>query len=145
VFAPLFMLLRLVDSDYKPSMGFVVGMFEDVKEEIRGVYKGKDRDYKPVIDIIEAKAQGRLDSPLHMAAYFLNPLYFYRADEAVMRSIAANDGFIDVMELFYPDMDNQIQISTYELEKYMDRKGSFGRVVAVASCKSPDFNPGKSN
>lgn len=59
VYAPFLMLFREgVDNDYKPSMGFFVGMLEEV-QEIIGVYKGRVRDYKLMIDIIEAK--GRID------------------------------------------------------------------------------------
>ncbi|XP_020266247.1 uncharacterized protein LOC109841712 [Asparagus officinalis] len=104
VYAPIFRLLRVVDSDYKPSMGFVVGMLEDMKKEIIQVFKNKEKDFKPVIDIIDGKSKDRLFSPLHMASYYLNPYYFYR-DDVVKNYKRAKDGFLDVVELFYPDVE----------------------------------------
>ncbi|XP_020266421.1 uncharacterized protein LOC109841909 [Asparagus officinalis] len=139
VYAPIFRLLRVVDSDYKPSMGFVVGMLEDMKKEIIQV-KNKEKDFKPVIDIIDGKSKDRLFSPLHMASYYLNPYYFYR-DDVVKNYKRAKDGFLDVVELFYPDVEQQVEIHTQELERYREGKGSFARIGAVKAREKSDLNP----
>ncbi|XP_020263183.1 uncharacterized protein LOC109839166 [Asparagus officinalis] len=98
-------------------MGFVVGMLKDMKKEIIQVFKNKEKDFKPVIDIIDGKSKDRLFSPLHMASYDLNPYYFYR-DDVVKNCKRAKDGFLDVVELFYPDIEQQVKIHTQELERY---------------------------
>lgn len=50
--------LRVVDSDYKPSIGFVMGMFDYVKSEIKAVYMHRESDYQPVIDVMEKHEEG---------------------------------------------------------------------------------------
>ncbi|KAH7666003.1 Ribonuclease H-like protein [Dioscorea alata] len=65
VFAPLVRVLRLVDGDKKPSMGFLYGELLHAKEEIKGALKNQETLYREVLEIIETKARDRLDRPLH--------------------------------------------------------------------------------
>ncbi|XP_020272436.1 uncharacterized protein LOC109847615 [Asparagus officinalis] len=104
VYASIFRLSRVVDSDYKPSMIFVVGILEDMKKEFIQVFKKKEKYFKPVIDTIDVKSKDRRFSPLHMASYYLNPHYFYK-DDVVKNYKRAKDGILDVVELFYPDVE----------------------------------------
>ncbi|KAF7153803.1 hypothetical protein RHSIM_Rhsim01G0126200 [Rhododendron simsii] len=62
MFGPLVMVLRLVDGDRKPSMGFVYGELKNAKEEIKGAYKLVETNYWPILDVIDGKAKGRLDT-----------------------------------------------------------------------------------
>ncbi|XP_020258387.1 uncharacterized protein LOC109834783 [Asparagus officinalis] len=80
VFTPLFKFLRMVDSDTCPSMGFIIGELNQVKREIMTALK-TEKSYMPIISIIERHAKNRLDSSLHLAAWFLNPLFYYAEDE----------------------------------------------------------------
>ncbi|XP_020272531.1 uncharacterized protein LOC109847711 [Asparagus officinalis] len=140
VYAPIFRLLRVLDSDYKLSMGFVVGILEDIKKEIIQVFKNKEKDFKPVINIIDRKSKDQLFSPLHMASYYLNPYYFYR-DDVVKNCKRVKDGFLDVVELFYPYVEQQVEIHTQELERYREGKSSFSRIGAVKAREKSDLNP----
>ncbi|GJZ03815.1 ribonuclease H-like domain-containing protein [Tanacetum coccineum] len=72
------LILRMVDADWKPSMGFVYRKMIKAKEEIKGVLGGNKKAYEPIIKIIEKKMKGRLDTVLHLMAYLLNPYYFYK-------------------------------------------------------------------
>lgn len=65
VFAQLVKVLWLVDGDKRPSMGLLVGGLEDAKKEIKERLKNNVNDYKPISDIIKAKAKKRLDSPFY--------------------------------------------------------------------------------
>ncbi|XP_020259079.1 uncharacterized protein LOC109835518 [Asparagus officinalis] len=60
---------RVIDSDYKSSMGFLVGMLEDMKKDIIQVFKKMEKDFMPVIDIINGKSKDLPISPLHTASY----------------------------------------------------------------------------
>ncbi|CAH1426499.1 unnamed protein product [Lactuca virosa] len=60
VFSPLVKVLRMVDADWKPSMGFVYGELKVAKEEIMKALGGNEKAYKPIIDIINHKMKGRL-------------------------------------------------------------------------------------
>jgi len=77
VFEPLFKVLRLVDGDVKPSMGFVYGEILKAKKEIKEALGNNESRFKEVIAVIDKKMKGRLDSPLHLTAYLLNPHYSY--------------------------------------------------------------------
>ena len=77
VFSPLVKVLRLVDGDRKPSMGFVYGELSRAREEIKNLFNDQEAHYRPILDIIDALAQDRLDTLLHLATYLLNPYYAY--------------------------------------------------------------------
>ncbi|CAH1449265.1 unnamed protein product [Lactuca virosa] len=78
VFSPLVKVLRMVDADWKPSMGFVYGEIKKAKKEIIDALGGNKKAYEPIINIISKKMKGRLDSKLHLTAYLLNPYYHYK-------------------------------------------------------------------
>ena len=65
VFEPLVKVLRLVDGDVKPSMGFIYGELLKAKREIKEAFGNNESWFKEVIAIISKKMKGRLDSPLH--------------------------------------------------------------------------------
>jgi hypothetical protein len=77
IFEPLVKVLRLVDGDVKPSMGWVYGELLKTKREIKEAFGNVQSRYKEVMEVIDKKMNGRLDSPLHLIAYLLNPHYSY--------------------------------------------------------------------
>lgn len=71
--------------------------------------------FKDVIAIVEKKMAGRLDSPLHLAAYLLNPRYSY-ADPSIFDVPKITVGFISCVETFYyHDEEMQEQAANVEL------------------------------
>jgi len=70
----LFKFLRMVDPDEYPSMGFIVIELLSVNFAKMAPYKHKERDWIPILNIIEEKGKDHLDSALHLATWFLNPL-----------------------------------------------------------------------
>ncbi|XP_058183421.1 uncharacterized protein LOC131301254 [Rhododendron vialii] len=134
VFGPLVMVLRLVDGDRKPSMGFVYGELKNAKEEIKGAYKQVETNYRPILDVIDGKAKGRLDSALHLTGYFLNPFYFYK-DHTIQDDPIIMDGVLTCVEAFFPDDVNvQDEVINRELLKYKNKEGGFGRPLATMGC-----------
>jgi hypothetical protein len=77
VFEPLVKLICLVDGDVKPSMGFLYGELTKTKREVKQCYSNMEALYKDVMVVVDKKMKGRLDSPLHLAAYLLNHHYSY--------------------------------------------------------------------
>ncbi|CAN1788467.1 hypothetical protein LINPERHAP1_LOCUS18062 [Linum perenne] len=69
VFEPLVRVLRLVDGDVKPSMGFVYGELVKAKRDIQEALGNVESRYKDVMTIVNKKMSGRLDAPLHLTAY----------------------------------------------------------------------------
>ncbi|XP_062016188.1 uncharacterized protein LOC133732615 [Rosa rugosa] len=144
VFAPLVKVLHLVDGDRKPSMGFVYGELLRAKEEIKMAFKDQETHYRPILDIVDGKARGRLDSPLHLAGYLLNPYYTY-ANSSIENDNVVMDGFFTCVEVFFPDdIQTQSLVTNVELHKYLKKDGGFGRVLAKAGCAQNDdnYNPG---
>ncbi|KAF0923538.1 hypothetical protein E2562_006420 [Oryza meyeriana var. granulata] len=137
----------MVDSDIKPSMAFLYGDIMKAKDEIKAGFQNIDRPgnlnaYNNVIEIIEEKMKDRLDTPLHLAAYFLNPYYSYNNDSIFTNELVM-DGFITAVETFYHgDYDKQSKVLNEELPKFRDKQGHFGKPVAKEGCKKYDFDPG---
>ena len=69
VFETLVKVLRLVDGDVKPSMGFLYGELLKAKREVKEAFGNVESRFKDVMAVIE-KMNGRLDSPLHLTAFF---------------------------------------------------------------------------
>jgi len=141
VFEPLFKVLRLVDGDVKPSMGFLFGELIKAKREIKEACGNVESRYKEIIAIIDKKMKGRLDSPLHLTAYLLNPYYSY-ANQAIFDDPTITVGFINCVEVFYHHDENmQEQAVNVELKKFQSREGSFSKKLAK-TCQNFDYNPG---
>jgi len=145
VFEPLVKVLRMVDGDVKPSMAFLYGEILKAKGDIKvaiGNIPGAAGLYSSIMQIIDVKMKNRLDSPLHKAAYFLNPYYSYN-DDSIFKSEEVMDGFLTAVETFYHgDYDKQAQVLNEEVHRFKDRVGHFGKQVAAAGCKDFDMNPG---
>jgi len=144
VFAPLVKVLRMVDADWKPSMGFIYGELKRAKKEIIDALGNNKNAYEPVIEIIEAKMKDRLDTILHLTAYLLNPFYLYNNEE-VQNDLDASDAVIDVVGILYPEKyELQNQILTVELPMYKRKLGKFDRIVAIKGCEVNDakYDPG---
>lgn len=142
VFEPLVKVLRLVDGDVKPSMGFVSGEIIKAMREIKESYGNVESRYKDVMAAVEKKMKGRLDSPLHLSAYLLNPYYSY-ADTSIFDDGTRTEGFINCVETFYhDDKEKQDQAVNVELRKFQNKEGSFAKKLA-RTCQNFDYNPGK--
>ncbi|CAM8913918.1 unnamed protein product [Rhodiola kirilowii] len=78
--APLMEVLRLVDSDAKPSMGFIYEAMDSCKNKIRSNFNDVQKYYEPVWKIIDDRWKRQLHRPLHAAAYYLNPQCHFTND-----------------------------------------------------------------
>ncbi|XP_073153114.1 uncharacterized protein [Henckelia pumila] len=138
IFTPLVKVLRLVDGEEKPSMGFVYGKLLNAKNEIRKKLK-RENDYKPILDIIDVKSRGRLDSPIHTIAYLLNPFYFFK-NQCIKDDSLISMNMIICVEKFFPDSRMQHRVINIELQKYTQKKGAFGKKLATSGCQNNDEN-----
>ncbi|KAK2433551.1 hypothetical protein QL285_018808 [Trifolium repens] len=78
--APLVDVLRLVDSDAKPAMGFIYEAMDSCKKRIQSNFNNIQKYYEPVWKLIDKRWKGQLHRPLHAAAYYLNPQYHFGKD-----------------------------------------------------------------
>ncbi|KAJ1254347.1 hypothetical protein BS78_K080000 [Paspalum vaginatum] len=122
VFEPLVRLLRLVDGDVKPSMGFLYGELLKAKKEIKEALGNVEKNYKDVMDIVEKKMKGRLDSPLHVAAYMLNPYYSYQ-NAAIYDDPNVVEKFMLCCETFFKgDEEAEYLAVNEEFDKFRTRQ-----------------------
>ena len=102
----------------KPSMGFVYGELLKAKREIKEVFGNNESRFKEVIAVIDKKMKERLDSPLHLIAYLLNPHYSYN-NPSIFDEPTITEGFINCVETFYyHDEDKQHQAANIDLKKF---------------------------
>ncbi|PWA67183.1 hypothetical protein CTI12_AA321880 [Artemisia annua] len=107
VISPLVKVLRLADGDQKPSMGFLYGELKKAKEDIKMAFNNVETYYRPIIDIIETRSKDRLDSPLHLTAYLLNPYYFIKDQSIKYDVMVSNAVFAFLEKFFHHDFEKQ--------------------------------------
>ncbi|ESQ50742.1 hypothetical protein EUTSA_v10022981mg [Eutrema salsugineum] len=144
IFSPLVKVLRLADGERIPSMGFIYGEILEAKKAIMKASDNVERNYQPIFQIIDEKMKGRLDSPLHVAVYFLNPYYFYK-DTNIQYDLQVIERFLSCVEIFYHgDFEKQNKVVNHEIILYKTKAGLFGRALALKGCEKKDesFDPG---
>ncbi|XP_075486407.1 uncharacterized protein LOC142526018 [Primulina tabacum] len=99
VFTSLVKVLRLVDSDKKPSMAFLLGALKQAKEDIKKSFK-KEENAIPILKIIDEKSKDKFDSPLHYATYLLNPV-FYLKDSSISNDTNDMNEFLNCVEIIF--------------------------------------------
>ena len=103
-----------------------------------------EQHYLPIFEIIDEKSKDRLDTPLHLTAYPLNPYYFYK-DLSIFGDDIVSNGFTTFAEMFFPNnFDMQDIIVNVEFTKYSRKEGSFGKPLAAKGCLNNDdhYDPG---
>ncbi|CAN1855903.1 hypothetical protein LINPERHAP1_LOCUS41898 [Linum perenne] len=119
VFEPLMKVLEMVDGDVKPSMGFVYGQLVMAKREIQEAFGNVESRYKDVMAIVNKKMSGRLNAPLHLTAYMLNPHYSY-SDSSIFDDSDITTAFMNCVEQFYNGGDDDVldQVVNFEFTKF---------------------------
>ncbi|XP_066399708.1 uncharacterized protein [Miscanthus floridulus] len=134
---PLLRVLRLVDSNEKPSMGYLYDAMEKAKESIRARMMHKACLYGPYVRVIDARMEKQLHSPLHAAGCFFNPCIYF-SPSFKMQSYAFR-GLIKTITSLVPDDDVQDKIFL-QLEEYKKSTGDFGLPIAIRQREK--LNPG---
>ena len=73
VSGPLVRVLRLVDGEKRPPMGYIYAAMKKAKEIIVKSFNGNEEKYREIMEIIDRRWEVQLHWPLHSAGYFLNP------------------------------------------------------------------------
>lgn len=144
VFGPLVKVLRLVDGDKKPTMGYLHGELLQAKKDIRAGLNNIERNIQPLMNIIDQRIEGRLDSPLHMTGYLLNPYYLYK-DQTIPLHNNVLTSFFKCVNAFIPDdISKQSNVINSEINKYKNKEDNFGTPWAIKGCEEikDDYDPG---
>lgn len=126
---PLVHVLRLVNNEKKPVMGYIYEVMDRAKEAIKDSFKGNEEKYKDIFAIIDRRWECQLHHPLHAAGHFLNPEFFYKnprldRDPIVLR------GLYSCIERLSENEEIVDKISS-ELSEYKKAEGLFGLKCAI--------------
>ncbi|BAU03390.1 hypothetical protein VIGAN_UM094300 [Vigna angularis var. angularis] len=138
--APLMVVLRLVDSDVKPAMGFIYEEMDCAKEKIRSNFNNIKKSYEEVWRIIDARWDNQLHRPLHAAAYFLNPHFHYEPNFRSDDGGEVKEGLYFCMRRLIPDMAERRKINL-QIVEFHNARGLFGMEDAK-ECRK-ELNPGE--
>ncbi|GAU34631.1 hypothetical protein TSUD_394220 [Trifolium subterraneum] len=131
IVAPLVCLLRIVDGDDRPSLGYVYdGMFR-AKKAIKNIFMNKKSLYKPYTRIIKQRWDKHLRQQLHAAAYVLNPTFYYDKENLSQKPEVMAE-FLDVLTT---QVDGNRTKFLNEANLYRGKVGEFGKQLALDSIK----------
>ena len=123
VMEPLMRVLRLVETDEAPTMGFLYDAMDKAKLAIQ-------RDcssWQSYWNLIDKRWTKQLHHDIHAAGYYLNPRYRYAQSFVMDDEIRI--GLKNVIKRLEPDLDVQIK-ALNELDIFGTRQGSFGDTLA---------------
>ena len=126
---PLVSVLREVDSEERPAMGYIYELMDLPKEKIAFNCWGVERKYGPIWRKIDARWTPQLHRPLHAAGYYLNPQLRYgdkfsNVDEVRKGLFECMDRMLDYQERLKADI---------QLDSYDQAMGEFGSRIAIDS------------
>ncbi|KAI3822342.1 hypothetical protein L1987_09931 [Smallanthus sonchifolius] len=125
---PLLGVLRLVDGERKPPMGYIYEAMDRAKEMIAASFKNKEEKYKGIFKIIDKRWDCQLHQPLHAAGYYLNPSLYYN-DPKVEDNGEIVSGLMSCISKLALTEDEQEKIHC-ELPLYRRAEGIFGNPMA---------------
>lgn len=126
--SPLVKVLRMVDGDKKPAMGYIYAAMDRAKEAIASSFKMKVEKYENVFEIIDIRWNCQLHQPLH-AGYFLNPAIHYANPEDVCCE-EVETGLYNCINRLVPDIEVQDKVML-ELDLFKKASGLFGHTMAI--------------
>ncbi|XP_034894179.1 uncharacterized protein [Populus alba] len=127
---PLVRVLRLVDGDDRPSMGYLYDAIHHAKEEMMRRFQKRKPRVKPFIDIINNRWDGQFYINLYAAAFWLNPRFQYDAN-IMDKHMSTISGLLDVLEKFvHGNLPLQSKI-TSEMKFFRNAEHDFGRASAI--------------
>ncbi|XP_058220088.1 uncharacterized protein LOC131330497 [Rhododendron vialii] len=125
---PLVRVLRLADSEEKPSMGYLYEAMDKAKEAIKTRLQNGVSLYTPYTRVVDARWDRQLYSPLHAAGCFLNPGIYFRPTFTKQKDVSR--GLVMAITVLVPDNFMQEKISE-QLEEYKQSTGHFGMSLAI--------------
>ncbi|XP_042000874.1 uncharacterized protein LOC121750408 isoform X2 [Salvia splendens] len=128
---PLVKVLRMVDAERKPAMGYIYEAMDRCKEAISSAFNGREEKFKRVFEIIDTRWNDQLHKPLHAAGHYLNPEVFYANVKGIYECLEVMDGMVACIEKLVPDQSIQDKIMKEEMPKYKKVVSCFSRPLAI--------------
>ncbi|XP_050259781.1 uncharacterized protein LOC126704828 [Quercus robur] len=127
--SPLIRLLRIVDSDQRPAIGYVYEGMHRARLGIKKIFRMKKHLYKPYTSIIKNRWDKHLHKDFHAAAYWLNPAFQYD-EENFCRKPAVHMAVLDYIGTKYDGYKEKV---IKETQYFRDRIGSFDKDLALST------------
>lgn len=132
---PLVGVLRMVDRERKPAMGYIYKAMDNAKDTIARSFLNREVDYKKVHDIIDQRWECQLSRPLHAASYYLNPSIFYDNMDAILQDEKLMVSVYKCVERLAPNVETEDLIID-EIDKYKNMEGLFANNAAIRHRKT---------
>ncbi|XP_070018248.1 uncharacterized protein [Nicotiana sylvestris] len=136
---PLIRVLRMVDGERKPPMGYLYEVMDRAKETIAASFEGDVRKYEIFFEIIDNRWTDQLHRPLHAAGHLLNPGLFYKNTRDDTLALEVWIGYHEFLEKLVPNLATVDQIGA-EFGRYSQVDGLFGiqATIRTRDIRSPD-------
>ena len=133
VLGPLVHVLRLVDGEKRPPMGYIYVAMKKAKEIIVKRFNGNEEKYREIID---RRWEVQLHRPLHLAGYFLNPQFYYDTNGlGVDLDSKIFEDVCSCLSRLVKNRDEQDKIIS-QLDLYMHATDLFGNEFAIRTRKT---------
>lgn len=127
-------VLRMVDGEKKPPMGYIYEAMDRAKETISKSFNMKEEHYQKAFEFIDRRWDCQLHRPLHAAGYFLNPeIQYEHPNEVGCEEVVK--GLYDCIARLVPNMEIQDKI-LLELDAFKNATGLFGHHMAIRQRKT---------
>ncbi|XP_059294592.1 uncharacterized protein LOC132047584 [Lycium ferocissimum] len=128
---PLVSVLREVDSEEKPCIGYLYDLMNMSKEKIAMDCGYNEKKYGPIWKRIDDRWIKQLHRPLHSAGHYLNPQL--RFEERFSSNFEIKKGLYECMERML-DYEERFKVDV-QLDSYDHLRGQFGSQIAMDSRK----------
>lgn len=132
--SPLVKVLRMVDGDRKPPMGYIYEAMDRAKEAIAKSFLNKEENNEEAFKYIDTRWECQLHQPLHAAGHYLNPEIYY-SNPSIEDCSEVMEGLFDCISRMIPDLGTQDKILA-ELDLYKSSQGLFGMPMAIRQRQS---------
>ncbi|KAL4339257.1 hypothetical protein GQ457_08G018720 [Hibiscus cannabinus] len=131
---PLVKVLRIVDGEKKPHVGYIYEVMDRAKETIAKSSSMKKKEYNKAFGYIDRRWDCQLHKPLHALGYFLNMELHYDNPETstcdeVIKSL------YDRIARLNLDIETQDKI-IIEIKLYRNAHGPFGLPATIRQRKT---------
>ncbi|XP_061370284.1 uncharacterized protein LOC133313002 [Gastrolobium bilobum] len=127
---PLVRVLRIVDSEDKPAMGFLYQAIIKAREEMVRRFQRNKKKVEPYLKILDTRWDSQLRKNLHAAGYWLNTGCHFNIDKFEKYEFTTS-GLLDVLERYsFGNSELQAKL-TNEMRIFKAAEGDLGRQSAL--------------
>ena len=123
-------MLRIVDNDERPAMGYLFAAFHAARDEIVKRFQRKKELAKPFLEYIDARWDKHFDKNLHAASFWFNPNNQYNIELREKYKFTTS-GVLDVIERYIGKDVALRSALTKEMKIFRNGEGDFGRSTAI--------------